>query len=311
MMFKVAALFLATIFCGLLPQSAAALTCRATVSNINFGSVSVRAGSVNQTSGNITITCNGALISLVGACLRFGPGTGGAGSNNSPRYMRRGDGAALPFQLRPIGNGSTFGTLNSMYVPVTTLLGSGTATVPIFADITANSVSVGSGQYSSTFSGASHIELQYEVLTSCELLNQTASVPPFTIAAEVVPSCELDVTSLSFGSISRSLINPVDETATVNVRCTSDTSYTIGLGMGGGGGSNPQMRQMRNGAQTLSYGLYRDSARVMPWGNLPGNMMSATGTGSNNAFTVFGRIHAGQSPGIGVYTDNVIVTITY
>ncbi|MBU2983076.1 spore coat U domain-containing protein [Lentibacter algarum] len=308
---KLLRLVLAAGFLGLMPQVASALSCRATVSNINFGSVSVRTGATNQTSGTVNISCSGTLLSLVGVCLRFGPGSGGAGNSNSPRYMRRGDGAALPYQLRPVGNGNAFGTLNEIYVPVTTLLGRGSATVPIFADITANSVAVGSGQYSSTFSGASDIEMEYGELTTCALLNQSASIPPFTVSAEVVPSCELDVTSLNFGTISGSLNQPVDETATINVRCTSDTDYTVGLDMGGGGGSNPANRQMRSGLQTLNYGLYRDGSRTMPWGNLPGNSMSATGNGSNNAFTVHGRIHAGQSPGMGVYTDSVIVTITY
>lgn len=295
-----------------LPQAAKALDCRASISNINFGSVSVRAGAVNQTSGTVTVSCSGALLDVVGVCLRFGAGSGGAGSNNAPRYMRRGDGAGLAYELRPLGNGATFGTLNALYVPVATLLGSGSTTVPIFADITTSSVSVGSGLYRSDFSGDANISMDYGSLTSCTLLNDDqASVPPFTVSAQVVPSCELDVTSLSFGSIGRSLDRVVDETATINVRCTSDTSYTIGLGMGGGGGADPAMRQMRNGVDTLSYGLYRDGARVMPWGNLPGSMATGTGTGTNNAFTVYGRIHAGQTPSIGVYTDSVIVTITY
>ena len=304
-------LMLVCLWVSILPQKAAALSCGASVSNINFGTVNVRTGAVNQTSASVTISCTGALSNLVGTCLRFGPGSGGAGSNNAPRYLRRGDGATLPYQLRPLGNGNTFGTLNALYVPIAILLGSGSATVPIFADITANSVAIGSGQYSSIFSGSSNIELKYGAPSDCNLLTQTANVPPFSVAAEVVPSCELDVTSLNFGTISGSANNPVDETAVVNVRCTSNTSYTIGLGMGGGGGSNPQLREMRSGSSVLKYGLYRDSALSLPWGNTAGNMPNSTGTGSNNAFTVFGRIHAGQSPRAGVYTDNVVVTITY
>ncbi len=293
-----------------LPQAAAALTCNATVSNINFGAISVRAGAVNQTSGSITVRCRGSLLSLVGACVYFGPGSGGAGASNSPRYMRRGDGAALPFELRPLGNGNTFGTLNAVYVPVATLLGAGSATVPIFADVASTSVSVGSGSYASTCDGSTDISLEYGELTTCTLLQQGEPVPPFTVSAEVVPSCELDVSAMSFGSISASLTRPVDETATVNVRCTSDTSYTVSMGMGETGVS-PTDRRMRSLLGTLSYGLYRDPARSQPWGNLPGQMVAGTGSGGNNAFTVYGRIHAGQSPKAGIYTDSVIVTITY
>lgn len=292
-----------------LASAGSAASCSASVSDINFGNVSVRAGAVNQTSGIITVTCTGLLEPLTGACINFGPGSGGAGGGNSPRYMQRGDGALLNYQLRPLGNGGTFGTLNSMFVKPP-LLG-GTISVPFYADITSQTVGVGTGSYSSTFSGTANVSLTYGVL-ACGLLGTTVPVPPFTVSAEVVPSCEIDVTTLSFGFISSSLNSPVDEAATVNVRCTSDTSYSVRMGLGTGPGvSDPAMRRMTSGSNTLAYGLYRDSARTQVWGDTPTTDVDANGMGSNQAFTVYGRIHPGQSPAPGNYSDSVVVTVNY
>ena len=291
--------------------SSSAASCSASVSNINFGDISVRAGAVNQTSGSLQVTCSGVLAGLYGVCVRFGPGSGGATGGNAKRFMRRGDGAILEYQLRPLGNGSVFGTLNEIFLNVPILLGSGTVSVPIYADITSQSVNVGSGSYGSTFSGPSDISLSYGLLT-CGLAGTTVPVPQFTVSANVVPSCEIDVTALSFGYISGSLNSPVDEIATVNVRCTSDTEYSLRMDMGTGPGvTNPAMRRMSSAGDSLAYGLYRDSARSQPWGNTALTDVEANGLGSNQAFTVYGRIHAGQSPSVGYYSDSVVVTVNY
>lgn len=301
---------LLSLFLAVAPQASSA-ACSATISNINFGSVSVRTGVVNQTSGTVTVNCSGILNVAVGICLRFGPGSGGAGAGNSPRYMRRSDNAALEYQLRAGGNGSGFGTLNTMFLSIPLSLGSGSASTTIYADITSNSVAVGTGAYASVFSGTANVSLEYGLL-GCQLLGTPGTVTAFTVSAEVVPSCELSVGAMNFGVISNVITSPVDQTATINVRCTANTSYSVKLDMGQGAGvTDPANRLMTNGASTLRYGLYQDGARSVAWGNLAGNDVDSSGTGSDNAFTVYGRIHAGQTAVLGTYTDNVVVTVNY
>ena len=69
---------------------------------------------------------------------------------------------------------------------------------------------------------------------------------------------------------------------------------------------------MANGAQTITYGLYQDAARSNPWGNTIGtNTAAGTGTGSNQALTVYGRVGAQTTPSRGTYSDSVVVTVTY
>ena len=295
---------------GVSPARAA--TCDAVVSDFNFGSVTLRSGAVNRTSGTLRITCSDPLLSVVGVCVRFGPGSGGAGANNNPRYLRHGGGAALPYQLRLGGYGTGFGTLNETFLSVTTLLGStGSVTVPIYAEILEAGTSFDAGWYESVFSGTSNIEMSYGVL-SCDLFAQSRPVPDFRVTANAVSSCELDVGTMNFGNLPSLALGPVDAVAPIDVRCTEGTNYTVSLGLGDGVGvTDPALWRMTNGLSTLAYGLYRDPSRTQVWGALPGTRATGVGSGSNQRYNVYGRIHAGQTTVLGTYTDNVVVTVNY
>ncbi|PLS23042.1 hypothetical protein C0U40_02550 [Amylibacter cionae] len=297
---------------GLLIQTThvEAATCSASISDINFGSISVRAGAVNETSGTVNVTCSGVVGALIGICIRIGPGGGGAAPSNSPRYMRNSSGGALNYELRPIGNSAVNGTWNEVYVNIPVVLGSASANIPVYASITSNSVAVDTGAYTSVFSGVSDASITYGLL-SCGLLGTEVGIPEFAVSAEVVPSCELDVTAMDFGSLQTPIASPVDETATVNVRCTNATDYSVTLDQGLGGGTGPTDRRMKNGSYELSYGLYRDIARSAPWGSLASNDVDSTGIGANQSFTIYGRIPAGQPAYYGTYTDSVVVTVNY
>lgn len=307
-MIRLAALIFAALFAA---TAAAAQTCSASVSDMNFGQVSVRAGAVNSTSGSVTVSCSGSVLAVVGVCIRFGPGGGGAGGGQSPRYMRRSDGAALSYELRAGGNGALFGTLTDLYMTVPMVLGSGSATVPIFGDITSPTVGIGTGQYGSKFSGTTDIRLSYGVL-SCALLGTTVGVPDFTVSADVVASCEVDATTMDFGTIPGQLAQPALAQATINVRCTENSAYSVYLDNGASpSATGPADRRLRNGLSQLSYGLFFDPGRSQVWGGIQGSGVAGIGAGANQAIPVYGAIYAGQTAFIGIYTDSVIVTIAY
>ena len=226
---RLCAMLLVLLICS--GQARAAATCSGIVSAVNFGSVSVRLGISNQTSGQLQVTCSGVPGVAINVCVMFGSGGGGAASGQSPRYLRRSDNAQLTYELRTGGYGGQFGTLASVLLVMPVVLGSGTVILPIFADITAQSVGVGSGLYESTFAGNSDIRLVYGV-TSCAGSGTTVSVPDFKVSADVVPSCELDVSAVDFGNIPAVIQSPISGQGTVTVRCTADTSYSVTLGLG-------------------------------------------------------------------------------
>ena len=305
-------LLLAALFALALPTSRAqAATCEAQMSDIAFGSVSLRAGAVNRTSGTLSIECTNALVSVVGVCIRFGPGSAGAGPGNAPRYLRNGSGDALAYNLSAGGYGALYGTLNEVFVEVPIVLGRGRVTVPIYAEILSTGTEFDTGLYESVYSGATHIEMSYGLL-SCDLFGTSQSVPDFRVSAETVASCELDVGSMNFGQVSGLASRPADAEAAIDIRCTAGTSYTVSLGMGETPGvTDPTARRMRSLTHSLVYGLYHDFGRSMPWGEAPSQRAQGAGSGYGQRYMVYGRIHAGQQTAIGVYTDSVVVTVHY
>ena len=66
------------------------------------------------------------------------------------------------------------------------------------------------------------------------------------------------------------------------------------------------------GPALINYSLFSDAGRTVNWGNTPPtDTVAAIGNGAAQAFTVFGRIPPQPSPIPAVYTDTIIVTVTF
>jgi spore coat protein U-like protein len=90
------------------------------------------------------------------------------------------------------------------------------------------------------------------------------------------------------------------------------TPYNIGLDAGTGSGATVAVRKMSNGGNTVNYSLYSDSGRSTVWGNTVGtDTVAATGNGTSQSYTVYGRVPAQTTPAAATYTDTITVTVTY
>jgi spore coat protein U-like protein len=122
-------------------------------------------------------------------------------------------------------------------------------------------------------------------------------------------SCNFTVTTVAFGSVDVTANAAVNTTATVSVTCSSllalgGFNVCVNLGAGSGGATNAANRFMLSGANTLTYGLFSDAARTIPWGSslwsagganavlvsFPGSLL---GTQTETA-TVYGQVYSGQ-----------------
>jgi spore coat protein U-like protein len=122
-------------------------------------------------------------------------------------------------------------------------------------------------------------------------------------------NCSFTVTTVAFGSVDVTANAAVDTTATVSVTCSSllalgGFNVCVNLDAGSGGATNAANRFMLSGANTLTYGLFSDAARTIPWGSslwsagganavlvsFPGSLL---GTQTETA-TVYGRVYSGQ-----------------
>src|SRR5262249_14305144 len=149
---------------------------------------------------------------------------------------------------------------------------------------------VNAASYNSTFN-STDAEIQYGLLSlvSCNLLTNTKRTT-FHVTANVPTTCGVTANNLNFGTAGVLAAN-TDASTMLSPLCTNGTPYNIGLDGGLSGATDPTQRKMTLGAQSVLYGLYRDSARSLPLGNTIGtNTLTGTGTGLAQSVPVYGRI---------------------
>jgi len=134
----------------------------------------------------------------------------------------------------------------------------------------------------------------------------------FTVSITIAATCTINSAStLNFGN-QGILSTNVDQTSTIQVTCTNTTPYNIGLDAGTGTGATVTTRKMTSGGATVNYTLYSDSGRTTIWGNTVGtNTVAATGNGTGQNYTAYGRVSSQTTPAPGTYTDTITVTVTY
>ena len=304
--------------CGDAKPAAAAITCTASMTNVAFGSVNVLPGAAVDTTATETITCSGATANTT---YRFCTDIGkGADVSGNQRRMASGVNR-LNFDLykdaartQQWGNYSTpflgGGSQNDF-----TSNGAGniSATVTLYGRLAGSQQTALPGSYSESMASGATQRLHYGALASggnCSVGGSTANFS-FTVSATVTTSCSVTATNLNFGSAGVLTLN-VDGTSTVTPQCTNGTPYNVGLDAGTGTGATVTNRKMTSGASTITYSLYSDSGRTTVWGNTVGtNTVSGTGTGSNQALTVYGRVPPQTTPAPAAYTDTIVATATY
>ncbi|MFU2314595.1 Csu type fimbrial protein [Rahnella sp. PCH160] len=142
------------------------------------------------------------------------------------------------------------------------------------------------------------------------------------ITATLLPACTAGTSSagtttfgiLNFGNYA-TLTSTIDVTSaqlagSVRVNCVNGLSYKIL--MDGGTAGNVTARKMANttnSALTVAYNLYTTAPRTTIWDNTTG--VSATGSGADQWYPVYGRVPAQTTPAAGIYSDTVNVTVSW
>ena len=122
----------------------------------------------------------------------------------------------------------------------------------------------------------------------------------------------VNANDLNFGPIGLLTAN-VDLTTTVSVLCTNLAPYNVGLDAGQFG-TGVTARKMQGGpsSEKIFYSLSVNAARSANWGNTIGvDAVGATGTGTAQTFTIYGRVPPQATPTPGAYADTVTMTVTY
>lgn len=135
----------------------------------------------------------------------------------------------------------------------------------------------------------------------------------FNVTITIQSNClVVSATDLAFGTQGVISAN-IDVQSTISVQCTNTTPYTIGIDAGNGAGATVAARKMTGpAAATVTYSAYRDAARTLVWGTTIGtDTVAATGSGSAQPVTVYGRVPPQTTPAAGAYSDILTVTVTY
>jgi spore coat protein U domain-containing protein, fimbrial subunit CupE1/2/3/6 len=300
---------------------ASAQTCTLDMADVSFGTVDLLTGTAYDTAADFTASCQGLPNLTVRVCPNFSAGSGGVDPSGQPRYMASGANK-LAYNLfqdsgRTVVWGSYTGSLAFLTAPTVDVAlnasGKGTATRTVYARIFANQPTVPSGAYLSSFAGTeTSVTYSYLGVLGCiALLNINLTQVPFNVTALVAPSCNVSATTLNFG-LASGLSSAIDGVSTLTVTCSTGTPFSIALNGGNAAAVDPVQRRMSKGGEQVTYGLYQDAARALPWGETVGvNILSGVGDGSGQAVTVYGRVPAQATPSPGTYTDTIIVTLTY
>jgi spore coat protein U-like protein len=136
------------------------------------------------------------------------------------------------------------------------------------------------------------------------------------LSARAVPSCSFGiVTGVSFGAYDALNTSPLDQTGSITFQCTDLGAGTVTVDLSTGNSGSYAAREMRKGADSLQYNLYRDVSRTQIWGDGTAGTFHfgpfAPTDGVDETVTIFGRVPARQSSPVGTYTDTVVATINF
>lgn len=134
----------------------------------------------------------------------------------------------------------------------------------------------------------------------------------FNVRVTIAGTCVVTTAAdLDFGTQGVLAAN-IDQTSTITVTCTNTTAYNIGLDKGLHGASTTTRQMKAAGPALINYSLFSDAGRTVNWGDIVGtDTVAATGTGTAQNFTVFGRIPPQASPVPALYTDTITITVTF
>lgn len=132
----------------------------------------------------------------------------------------------------------------------------------------------------------------------------------FFLSSGYAAACTISAAAVSFSTYASNQTNPDYGTGSVTINCAASLPYSIAIDGGSNPGAYPERRMMMTGPFYISYYLYRDAAHTLTWG-VPNDDLTGVGSGSDQAYTVYGKIPGGQNVTLGSYSDSLTVTVSF
>lgn len=133
-------------------------------------------------------------------------------------------------------------------------------------------------------------------------------------------TCSVGAVSLAFGNYDPFRLGHNDTVGNIAVTCSGKAgemlAYSIALNAGGSG--TFAARRMRSPSMSaLNYNIYTTAARSTVWGDGNGGSLIVTDAFALPAphvtrnYPVYGRALGSQNVPVGVYSDSIVVTLTF
>lgn len=133
--------------------------------------------------------------------------------------------------------------------------------------------------------------------------NASTASTNFKVKIEVVSTCSISTTDIDFGKVDSGKAGG-DKTGTLNVTCTNQTPYKVGLSGSG------KMTNTDDPDFSIDYKLFQASSDERAWDNKD-NLYSATGSGEVQNIPVVAKLVGSTNVRAGNYADTVTATVTY
>jgi len=315
-----AALAAAACLCaGGAPDAAAQCT-------MNIGSGSgMSFGAIGPQGGDSTATMNldctpGTGDSIVRVCLSIDSPTSG----NVDRRQMQGPGARMDYNLysdaaRTQVWGSAYsGSTKPPTLDFPLVGGNIHTTFTIYGRVPAGQTGLPAGDYVDAYppGSISYASVTFtSVPVSCASLakNKYNDLLNFRVSTKLAAGCSVSATTVDFGQRGN-LSSDVAANGTVTANCPSGINYSLRMDAGTNAASTVAQRLMTRsgGSDTIAYNLYTSPGYASVWGDgTVGAIVSGTGIGGNQTYTVFGRLPKQATPRPGMYADTITLTITY
>lgn len=123
----------------------------------------------------------------------------------------------------------------------------------------------------------------------------------FDVKIEVLSTCSINATEIDFGKLDSGSVAS-DKTGTLNITCTNQTPYSVGLSGSG------KMTNEIDKLSSIAYELFQNVNT--PWDN-DENKYSNKGSGNVEAIRVIAKVVGSTNVRAGNYKDTVTATVTY